>query len=128
VELWLVQTRPDNTEHVQLITQPFGGSTSFVFPPVRVGSGSGAVDVEVFGFLRHTQGDDGAGALSLQVAIGRNLRQQGTRPVESYSASGKTVPWPMPAEVLSFELPISASEQRLLAGHRFDLRLRLRPR
>jgi hypothetical protein len=128
VELWLVQTRPDNTEQVQLITQPFGGSTSFVFPPVRVDSGSGPVDVEVFGFLRHTQGNDGAGAPSLQVAIGRNLRQPGAKPIESYSASGKTVPWPLPADVLSFELPISASEQRLLAGHRFDLRLRLRPR
>jgi hypothetical protein len=128
VELWLVQTRPDSSEQVQLITQPFGGSTSFVFPPVRVASPAGQVDVEVFGFLRHTQGDDGASAVSLQVAIGRNLRQQGARPVESYSASGKTVPWPAPAEVLSFELPVSESEQRLLGGHRFDLRLRLRPR
>jgi hypothetical protein len=128
VELWLVQTRPDSSEQVQLITQPFGGSTSFVFPPVRVASPAGQVDVEVFGFLRHTQGDDGASAVSLQVAIGRNLRQQGARPVESYSASGKTVPWPAPAEVLSFELPVSESEQRLLGGYRFDLRLRLRPR
>ena len=128
VELWLVQTRPDDTENVQLITQPFGGSTSFVFPPVRVASDSGAVDVDVFGFLRHMPGDGDAGVLSLQVAIGRNLRQQGARPVESYSASGKTVPWPLPAEVLSFELPVSPSDQRVLGGHRFDLRLRLRPR
>lgn len=128
VELWLVQTRPDSTEQVHLITQPFGGSTSFVFPPVRVKPAAVDVDVEVFGFLRCTQGDDGAGGLSLQVAIGRNLRQQDARPAESYSASGKTVPWPAPTDVLSFELPVSAADQRLLAGHRFDLRLRLRPR
>jgi hypothetical protein len=125
VELWLVQTRPDQSEQVQLITQPFGGSTSFVFPPVRLQSESGRLDVEVFGFLRRTEGD-GAAALNLQIAIGRNLRQQGA--VERYSASGQTVPWPAPTEVLSFELPVSAAEQRLLAGHRFDLRLRLRPR
>jgi hypothetical protein len=128
VELWLVQTRPDKSEQVQLITQPFGGSTPFVFPPVRVASQAGEVDLEVFGFLRHTQGEDGAGALSLQVAVGYNLRQQSPRPSESSSAGGKTVTWPAPAEVLSFELPVSESEQRLLGGHRFDLRLRLRPR
>jgi hypothetical protein len=128
VELWLVQTRPDNTEQVQLITQPLGGSTSFVFPPVRVSSEGDAAEVEVFGFLRRTQTGDGAGQLSLQVAIGRNLRQSGPRPIESYSASGKVVPWPLPAEVLSFELPVSASDQRALAGHRFDLRVRITPR
>ena len=128
VELWLVQTRPDTTEQVQLITQPLGGSTSFVFPPVRVSSDGDAAEVEVFGFLRRTQSTEGAGQLSLQVAIGRNLRQPGPRPVESYSASGKVVPWPLPAEVLSFELPVSASDQRVLAGHRFDLRVRITPR
>jgi hypothetical protein len=128
VELWLVQTRPDATERVQLITQPLGASTSFVFPPVRLSSASDAAEVEVFGSLRRTQSAEGAGQLSLQVAIGRNLRQPGARPVESYSASGKVVPWPLPAEVLSFELPVSASDQRVLAGHRFDLRIRLTPR
>ncbi len=130
VELWLVQTRPDNTEQVQLITQPLGASTSFVFPPVRVASGSDATDVEVFGFLRRTQEGASGGTLSLQVAVARNLRQQEApgRPIESYHASGKTVPWPAPSEVLSFELPVSASDERVLGGHRFDLRLRITPR
>ena len=130
VELWLVQTRPDTTEQVQLITQPLGASTSFVFPPVRVASGSDATDVEVFGFLRRTQEGVRGGTLSLQVAVARNLRQPEApgRPTESYHASGKTVPWPAPSEVLSFELPVSASDERVLGGHRFDLRLRITPR
>jgi hypothetical protein len=124
-ELWLVHTLPDGTERPELIRQPLRESTSFVFPSLRVVVQSVPIDIEVFGFVRRLLGE--GGVPSLQIAIGQR-RQRGSRPDDgqsNYSGSGKVVAWPAPTEVLSFELP---ADQGLPQGHRFDLRLRIRPR
>jgi hypothetical protein len=120
-ELWLVHKLPDGAERSELIRQPVRDTASFVFPVIHLTSAAGTTGLEVFGFVRRVVGD--AGALSLQVAIGQ--RHVGTASSESYSGSGKTIPWPAATEVLSFELP---ADSRLPSGHRFDLRVRLRPR
>ncbi len=119
-ELWLVHRLPDGAERSELIRQPLRDTGSFVFPAVHLTSGAGTADIEVFGFVRRVAGDAGA---SLQVAIGQRHVAAGSS--ENFSGSGKTIPWPVATEVLSFELP---SDSRLPSGHRFDLRVRITPR
>jgi hypothetical protein len=123
-ELWLVHHPPNAAEETQRLVVRLGDNSAFVFPAVPVPTAQGKADVEVSGVLRLLAGGESD---RLFVAITRRVAAAGQP--DRTGNSGRIIPLPAPADVISFVLPSSApSPQDWLAGHQFSLRLRIAPK
>ena len=120
-EVWLLHRTPDNVEHVQQQTIPFGSAgREFTFPPVAVNTSRGVVMVDITGSLRVTDG-------RIAIGLGRRARASGTPALDTTGTSEMTFDLPRPEEVLSFEFPaLQKPAEDLLAKHKFSVRVRIK--
>ena len=132
-ELWFVHKAPDGkeTSQRQVVRMRDGGRGDFYFDDMNVtlnvDSHTIPIAVEVFGTL-DTGTMDARGNLNLTLYLTR--RYINTKPAGGvWPKTGKTeYPLAITAgEVVSFLLPPLADDGGILLGHRFSLRLRVKP-
>jgi hypothetical protein len=121
LEIWLVHVPPGGAESVQRVAvEGMPGGTVFEFPLVPIS----VLSVEISG--RVTVVDDAAGKRKLTLFFSRRVVASGS--TGGGSAGTRSIEMPAPDDVVSFELPDSDGQsQRLLQGHRFSLRVRIKP-
>ena len=134
-ELWFVHKAPDGkeTSQRQAVRLRDGGRGDFYFDDMHLTPGRGKdtvpIAVEVFGtILTGTMQRDGD--VNMTLFLTRRYVHEGTGlAFGKWPKTGKTE-YPMTVksgEVVSFLLPPLADDDGLLLGHRFSLRLRLKP-
>ena len=132
-ELWFVHRAPDGNESSQrqVVRMRDGGRGDFYFDDLHLTAGRDAhtipIAVEVFGtILTGTMGSDGDVHMTLNLTR-RYVNEQTAFGV--WPKTGKTE-YPTTVktgEVVSFLLPPLADDGGILLGHRFSLRLRIKP-
>jgi hypothetical protein len=133
-ELWFLHRAPDGKETTQRQTVRMrdGGRGDFYFDDLTItansGSGAEPIALEVFGTLSTgTMMDDGEINMSLQLTrryIDPKAAALGATPTVGRANYPLTI---TAGEVVSFILPPLDSDRGQLLGHRFSLRLRIRP-
>lgn len=132
-ELWFVHKAPDGkeTSQRQVVRMRDGGRGDFYFDDLRLTAGRDTytmpIAVEVFGtILTGAVGSDGHVNITLNLTR-RYVNEQTAFGV--WPKTGKTeYPTTVKAgEVVSFLLPPLADDGGILLGHRFSLRLRIKP-
>ena len=132
-ELWFVHKAPDGkeTSERQVVRMRDGGRGDFYFDDMnltlRVDTHTIPIAVEVFGTIHTgTVGADGSIEMTLYLTR-RYINKEPTLGV--WPKTGKTeYPTTVKAgEVVSFLLPPLADDGGILLGHRFSLRLRIKP-
>jgi hypothetical protein len=114
-ELWLVDTAPDGTQLVHPVVGHLDDAGS-TFSPLAPARASTTVAVNLRPMWT------GAERAVLRVVLARFVNGG-----EAFGMSNRSIPLPGPGEVVSFEMPMNAAQSDPLAGHRFELRVRLTP-
>lgn len=133
-ELWFIHRTPDGKETTQrqAVRMRDGGRGDFYFEDLKVDAAVGGrtepVTIEVFGSINTgTMMDDGE--INMQLQLTRRYINASATALNIPPNVGRTV-YPLTvraAEVVSFVLPPLDNDQGQLLGHRFSLRLRLKP-
>ena len=132
-ELWFVHKAPDGkeTSQRQVVRMRDGGRGDFYFDDMNLTLPNEMytlnIAVEVFGTL-HTGTVDSRGNINLTLHLTRRYIAKGTA-FGVWPKTGKTeYPTTISAgEVVSFLLPPLADDGGILLGHRFSVRLRIKP-
>jgi len=132
-ELWFVHKTPDGkeTSQRQVVRMRDGGRGDFYFDDLNLTLPNESqrldIAVEVFGTL-HTGTVDSHGNINLTLHLTRRYIAKGTA-FGVWPKTGKTeYPTTITAgEVVSFLLPPLADDGGILLGHRFSVRLRIKP-
>lgn len=134
-ELWFVHKAPDGKETAgrQVVRMRDGGRGDFYFDDMHLALKNEFytlhIAVEVFGTL-HTAAVDSQGNINLTLHLTRRYINNNKGVVFGvWPKTGKTeYPTTVKAgEVLSFVLPPLADDGGILLGHRFSVRLRIKP-
>jgi len=131
-EIWLVHTLPNGTTESVRQDSPLLPSMGFSFVPMRVSTPSGDIGVQIWGFGQISS----EGQLNtLSITITRLAFTPPGIPgprsrIVGQGNTAQTIALPEPNEVVAFDLPplkrTDASDD-LLSGHRFSIRLRVKP-
>lgn len=123
-DMWLVHTRPDGTTEDQRISVGVTRILSqYEFSPLTVEEKGERVSVQVRGTFQPKVVDGDVKELLL--TVNRTLALLAPPYSATHGGTVKTLPLPASSGVIGLEIPSGALD--LLPGHRFSLRLRVRP-
>jgi hypothetical protein len=148
-ELWLVYHPANPSEPGQVIPKTVPIGTPFAFSAVVVPTSQGPMHVEVSGSIYERLLNGAPDGLAIEIK--RRIKGDGPPPIDNVGSSTQHLPMPGAADVVSFPIPNGLTETtrtsvagaderrlmlermvavlpsaRLLQGHTFELRLRIK--